>query len=95
MDKLLVNRVGDIMCYDTDNNALKTIPSSIDVRNLFVADKDGQAISYDEVVDYKAGDVIITLSRWTNDKLNSKVIVITDIVAKDDLTRWYNEVLNK
>lgn len=65
------------------------------MRTVFVADKDGQAISENEVVDFKAGDIILTLSRWKNDKLNPKIMVITDVVAKDDINRWYNEMMKK
>lgn len=65
------------------------------MRTVFVADKDGQAISENEVVDFKAGDVILTLSRWKNDKNNLKIIIVTDIVAKDDITRWYNEMMKE
>lgn len=95
MDKLLVNQFGKIMCFDQDQNALKQIPYGIEVRTVFVADKDGQAISENEVVDFKAGDVILTLSRWKNDKNNLKIIIVTDIVAKDDITRWYNEMMKE
>ena len=95
MDKLLVNQFGEVMCFDQDQNALKQIPYGIEVRTVFVADKDGQAISENEVVDFKAGDIILTLSKWKNDKLNPKIMVVTDIVAKDDITRWYNEMMKK
>lgn len=95
MDKLLVNQFGEVMCFDQDQNALKQIPYDIEVRTVFVADKDGQAISENEVVDFKAGDVILTLSRWKNDKRVSKIIVVTDIVAKDDVNRWYNEMIKE
>ena len=95
MDKLLVNQFGEVMCFDQDQNALKQIPYDIEVRTVFVADKDGQAISENEVVDFKAGDIILTLSRWKNDKRVSKIIVVTDIVAKDDVNRWYNEMIKE
>ena len=95
MDKLLVNQFGEIMCFDQDQNTLKQIPYGIEVRTVFVADKDGQAISENEVVDFKAGDIILTLSRWKNDKRVSKIIVVTDIVAKDDVNRWYNEMIKE
>ena len=95
MDKLLVNQFGEIMCFDQDQNALKQIPYDIEVRTVFVADKDGQAISENEVVDFKAGDIILTLSRWKNDKRVSKIIVVTDIVAKDDVNRWYNGMIKE
>ena len=95
MNKLLVNRFGEVMCFDQDQNALKQIPYNIEVSTAFVADQDGQAISENEVVDFKAGDVILTLSRWKNDKNNLKIIVVTDIVAKDDITRWYNEIMKE
>lgn len=92
MDKLLVNQWNDVICFDQEHNALKNAPNDIDIRSIYLAEKDGQVITQNEVVDYKAGDIILVLSKWYKDHNKQKIIVVTDAVAKDDITRWWNEI---
>ena len=92
MDKLLVNQWNDVICFDQEHNALKNAPNDIDMRSIYLAEKDGQVITQNEVVDYKAGDIILVLSKWYKDHKKQKIIVVTDVVAKDDITRWRNEI---
>jgi len=37
MDKLLINKYGNKVLYDTETNAIKNIPSDFDVRGAFFA----------------------------------------------------------
>ena len=92
MDKLLVNRWNDVICFDQEHNALKNTLNDIDIRSIYLAEKDGQVITQNEVVDYKAGDIILILSKWCKNNNKQKIIVVTDAVAKDDITRWWNEI---
>lgn len=92
MDKILVDRWNDVVCFDQDQNTLKKVPHDLDIRSIFLAEKDGQVITESEVVDYKTGDMILILSKWCKDHNMQKVVIVTDIVAKDDITRWWNEI---
>lgn len=92
MDKLLVNQWNDVICFDLERNALKNALNDIDIRSIYLAEKDGQVITQNEVVDYKAGDIILVLSKWHKDQNKQKIVVVTDVVAKDDITRWWNEI---
>ena len=92
MDKLLVNQWNNVICFDQEHNALKNTLNDIDIRSIYLAEKDGQVITQNEVVDYKAGDIILVLSKWQKDYNKQKIIVVTDVVAKDDITRWWNEI---
>lgn len=92
MDKLLVNQWNDVVCFDQEHNVLKNTPNDIDIRSIYLAEKDGQVITQNEVVDYEAGDIILVLSKWYKDNNKQKIIVVTDAVAKDDITRWRNEI---
>lgn len=92
MDKILVDQWNSLICFNQDQNTLKKIPHDIDIRNIYLAERDGQVITQDEVVDYKAGDIVLVLSKWYNDRNKQKVIIVTDVVAKDDVARWWNEI---
>ena len=93
MDKLLVNKYGEVTCFDPEGNALKQLPTSLDLRTVFIADQDGQAISKTEVIDYKKGDIVITACSYLMN--DTKIIVVTDVVGKADITEWYNAVKEK
>ena len=96
MEKLLIDEYANIVLYDTENNALKQLPESIDLSSTFVADEDGQAISKTEVVDYKKGDLIIILRSYDKDSnWATKIVRCEDVFAKDDLLTWYNSLKKK
>lgn len=90
MDRLLVDKYGETLCFDQDSNTLKSLPESIDFRKVFIADQDGQAISKDEIVDYKKGDIVITAYSYNTDHV--KIIVITDVIGKAEVVNWYNTI---
>lgn len=91
MDKLLINKYGETILFNEETNVIIAQPECVEVRNCFFAKTAGQAISDTEVVDYNAGDLVIVLNHWGDNK-NNKVIVITDVVAKDDISRWLDEI---
>lgn len=45
MDKLLVNRWNDVICFDQEHNALKNTLNDIDIRSIYLTEKDGQVIT--------------------------------------------------
>lgn len=91
MDKLLVDRMGNYTLFDVDKNAVKVIPEAV-IGTAFVADEDGQAISSDEVLDYKKGDVILTLRTFINQQWYTKIVRCEDVFAKYDVAGWYNNL---
>lgn len=96
MEKLLIDEYANIVLYDTENNALKQLPESVDLSSAFVADEGGQAISKTEVVDYKKGDLIIVLRSYVKDSnWLTKIVRCEDVFAKDDLLTWYNSFKKK
>lgn len=87
MNKLLVNRQGDCVIYDTETNSVGSIPyrEQVFLNDIYVATEDGQAITTTEVVDYNKGDVILLLYYY-DDKSNriDKVLVSSDLSLRDD-----------
>lgn len=95
MEKILYNVYGDAVCYNTDTNTISEVHNeNIDVRSIIFAKQDGQAITSDEVVDYKAGDIVLLLKSYGREP-NNKIVIINDVVGKYDIEQWYNEVTKK
>lgn len=95
MDKLLIDQYGTKTLYNTETNSIKTTPSDFDVRSAFFAEQDGQIITETEVVDYNAGDLILYFVYWNGVDYDTKVVICTDIVAKDDISRWFKSLTKK
>lgn len=94
MEKLLVNEYGDCILYNIELNSIKSTPGdAVDVRNIFMAENDGQIVTENEVIDYKKGDLLLMVNRWNKDqsKYIVKAIVVTDIMARDDVMRFMQE----
>lgn len=95
MDKLLINKYGNKVLYDTETNAIKNIPSDFDVRGAFFAKQSGQVITNTEVINYNEGDLILCFVNWNGVDYDTKVVVCTDLVAKDDISRWFESLTKK
>lgn len=95
MDKLLIDQYGTKTLYNTETNSIKTTPSDFDVRWAFFAEQDGQIITETEVVDYNAGDLILYFVHWNGVDYDTKAVICTDIVAKDDISRWFKSLTKK
>lgn len=76
------------MIYDTQKNSLVNTSErySLD-RRLIRLRTDGQVITQDEVIDVKAGDIVIPQSFYSKkeEKYICKVVVISDATASYDL----------
>lgn len=88
MEKVLINNHGDYMIYDTQKNSLVNTSErySLD-RRLIRLRTDGQVITQDEVIDVKAGDIVIPQSFYSKkeEKYICKVVIISDATASYDL----------
>lgn len=92
MKKLLIDPYANLILFDEDSNSIEKIPEDGGLSTAFVADADGRAISKDEVVDYKAGDVVIVLRAYKDKQWTSKIVICNDVFAKDDLINWYKSL---
>lgn len=92
MKKLLIDQYINLILFDEDSNSIEKIPEDGGLSAAFVAEDDGQAISNSEVVDYKAGDVVIVLRACKNNKWLNKIVICNDVFAKDDLINWYKSL---
>lgn len=98
MDKLLIGDYGDFMLFDADENAFKYSKNIASYNVVLLAEKDGQAITSTEVIDYKKGDLVLNLRGVTKkeQKTINKVIVVSgDEFAKYDLQEWFNRLKNE
>ena len=95
MDKLLIDQYGTKTLYNTETNSIKTTPSDFDVRCAFFAEQDGQIITETEVVDYNAGDLILYFVHWNGVDYDTKAVICTRIVDKDDISRWFKSLTKK
>ena len=84
MEKVLINNHGEYMIYDTQKNSLIGTSErySLD-RKLIRLRTDGQVITENEVIDVKAGDIVIPKSFYSKkeEKYICKVVVISDATA--------------
>lgn len=95
MDKLLIDKYGNKFLYDIETNSLKITPDDFDIRGAFFAEQPGQVVTDTEVVDYNKGDLILHFVNWNGTGYDSKVVVCTDLVAKDDISRWFKSLTKK
>lgn len=95
MDKLLIDKYGNKFLYDIETNSLKITPDDLDIRCAFFAEQPGQVVTDTEVVDYNKGDLILHFVNWNGVGYDSKVVVCTDLVAKDDISRWFKSLTKK
>lgn len=91
MDKLLIDKYGECQLYNTDTNSLGEVPSGIETRAAYFATAPGQAITSTEVVDYYEGDLVLVVVYYGKNT-RTKIIVVNDAVAKDDIQRWFEEI---
>lgn len=91
MDKLLIGKYGECQLYNTDTNSLGEVPSGIKTRAAYFATAPGQAITSTEVVDYCEGDLVLVVVYYGKNT-RTKIIVVSDAVAKDDIQRWFEEI---
>lgn len=94
MEKILVNRYGEAISFNTDLNAITPMLANIDC-HIYKAETDGQVITSDEVIDIKKGEFALVCVCWNNGKNVVKAIVISDPAAIHDLGEWYEFELNK
>lgn len=94
MEKILINNYGEAIGFNVDTNAITPKLTNIDC-NIYRADSDGQVITTDEVIDVKAGEFVLTCTRWDDNKNIIKVVVISDPAAIHDLGEWYQYELSK
>lgn len=88
MEKVLVNKYGDCIVYDTEKNAIvKTSERYCSDKTLIKLDVDGQVITKNRVIDVKAGDIIIPQTFYSEKEKDTicEVIVVHDPVAAYDL----------
>ena len=95
MDKLLLNKYGSKILYNTETNSIKPTPEDLNVNTAFFAKEPGQVITGTEVIDYNKGDLVLQLTNWNGSDYDAKVIICTDVVAKDDIERWFESVNKK
>lgn len=91
MDRLLIDKYGGCQLYNTDTNSLGEVPSGIEARVAYFATAPGQAITSTEVVDYYEGDLVLVVVYYGKNT-RTKIIVVSDAVAKDDIQRWFEEI---
>lgn len=94
MEKIIVNRYGEAISFNTDLNAITPTLSNIDCR-IYKAEADGQVITLNEVIDIKKGEFVLICTHWVDDKNIVKAVVISDPAAIHDLGEWYEFELNK
>lgn len=63
----------------------------IDETTNYFATAPGQAITSTEVVDYYEGDLVLVVVYYGKNT-RTKIIVVSDAVAKDDIQRWFEEI---
>lgn len=97
MEKIIVNQWGEITQFDTETNTI--ISSQDDRYNCSVkyfcrACSNGQVITNDEVIDVNAGDIILTVSVYSEkeEKHKAKVLVISDPTIAYDVEQLINYV---
>ena len=94
MNKLFINNCGNIVgIYNTDTDTYKSLnPEYCGVNDVYFAEESGQIQSDFEVVDYSAGDLIISFNTWDSslEKRISKAVVVTDMAAKADVKEWFS-----
>ena len=95
MDKLLIDKYGNKFLYDIETNSLKITPDDFDISCAFFAEQPGQVVTDTEVVDYNKGDLILHFVNWNGVDYDSKVVVCTDLIAKDDISRWFKSLTKK
>jgi hypothetical protein len=90
MEKYIVNQYGDITKYNTDDNTV--FYPKHDECVCHVINEDSQVISDEEVIDTKAGDVILVFTKWVaeDSRTIKKVIVLSDPMANHDVKEWLN-----
>lgn len=94
MEKILVNRYGEAISFNTDLNAITPMLANIDC-HIYKTETDGQVITSDEVIDIKKGEFALVCVCQNNGKNVVKAIVISDPAAIHDLGEWYEFELNK
>lgn len=94
MNKLFIDARGAIIgLYKPANNEYTIIDnfSRPSIESVFYADEPGQVFTDTEVVDYNKDDIVLVVSKYDREttKWNYKVIVVTDMMAKDDIKEWF------
>ncbi len=92
MKKLLIDKYANLILFDESTNSIEELPEECDISTAFVAEEDGQAISRTEVVNYKAGDLVIVFRAYKKDNWLNKTVVCNDVFAKDDVVAWYKSL---
>lgn len=93
MEKVLINKRGEAISFNTELNSITPMIDNITC-NLYQADKDGQVVTNNEVIDVKKGEFILYCRLWQEDKFITKTVIISDPTTIYDLNEWYKE-LNK
>lgn len=93
MEKILINKRGEAISFNTESNSITPMIDNITC-NLYQADKDGQVVTNNEVIDVKKGEFILYCRLWQEDKFITKAVIISDPTTIYDLNEWHKE-LNK
>lgn len=93
MEKVLISKRGEAISFNTESNSITPMIDNITC-NLYQADKDGQVVTNNEVIDVKKGEFILYCRLWWVDKFVTKTVIISDPTTTYDLNEWYKE-LNK
>lgn len=93
MEKILINKRGEAVSFNTESNSITPMIDNTSC-TLYQADKDGQVITNNEVIDVKKGEFILHCRLWQENKFITKTVIISDPVTIYDLNEWY-EKLNK
>lgn len=98
MEKILVDKFGEITVFDTDDNTIRDKHISKFERIIQAyarVRKDGQVITPTQVIDVKAGDVVLTASYYDHkeDTSKSSAIVIHDSTAAYDFDEFERQMI--
>lgn len=97
MEKIIINPWGDLTQFDTETNiVIKNQQSrySFSIKDFCRVRSNGQVITDDEVIDVKAGDVVLSASVYSKkeEKYKAKVLVISDPTIAYDVEQLINYV---
>ena len=93
MEKILINKRGEAVSFNTESNSITPMIDNTSC-SLYQADKDGQVITNNEVIDVKKGEFILHCRLWQGSRFITKTVIKSDPVTIYDLNEWY-EKLNK
>ncbi len=94
MEKILIDKYGGAISFNTELNAITPIITNINC-NLYKVTRDGQAITSDEVIDVKKDEFVLVCTLWEKDKRSVKAVSISDPATIYDLNEWYEKELNR